>query len=282
MLVCAFAGYDRVMAAYRHAVAAGYRFFSYGDAMLLTRARLHPRDRARARPRPGRLAAHPARLDPAAGVHAGRHPGHGQGHDPRRARGAAPRRPDHPRQHLPPVPAPGPRGHRRRRRPAPLRRLGAADPHRLGRLPGVLAREGGHRRRRHLPLRSRRQTDLPLARTLDGHPAGARVRHRDGVRRVPRLRHRCVLRARQRRSHHPLGTTQQGRAHPARPVVVRHRPGRHRRRPPPPPAQRRSHRERSASTATPSAACRSASRSPRCTGCSTSSPTSCPPIARAT
>ncbi len=37
MLVSAFAGYDRIRAAYRHAVAERYRFFSYGDAMLLTR-----------------------------------------------------------------------------------------------------------------------------------------------------------------------------------------------------------------------------------------------------
>jgi S-adenosylmethionine:tRNA ribosyltransferase-isomerase len=37
MLVCAFAGYPEVMAAYRHAVTRGYRFFSYGDAMFLTR-----------------------------------------------------------------------------------------------------------------------------------------------------------------------------------------------------------------------------------------------------
>jgi S-adenosylmethionine:tRNA ribosyltransferase-isomerase len=35
MLVAAFAGYDRIMSAYRHAVERRYRFFSYGDAMLL-------------------------------------------------------------------------------------------------------------------------------------------------------------------------------------------------------------------------------------------------------
>jgi len=39
MLVCAFAGTDHVLAAYRQAVHAGYRFFSYGDAMFATRAR---------------------------------------------------------------------------------------------------------------------------------------------------------------------------------------------------------------------------------------------------
>ena len=35
MLVSAFAGHEFVMTAYRHAVALRYRFFSYGDAMLL-------------------------------------------------------------------------------------------------------------------------------------------------------------------------------------------------------------------------------------------------------
>lgn len=34
-LVCAFAGREHVLAAYRHAVAAGYRFYSYGDCMFL-------------------------------------------------------------------------------------------------------------------------------------------------------------------------------------------------------------------------------------------------------
>ncbi len=39
MLVAAFAGHEQVKALYRHAIEARYRFFSYGDAMLLTRQR---------------------------------------------------------------------------------------------------------------------------------------------------------------------------------------------------------------------------------------------------
>jgi S-adenosylmethionine:tRNA ribosyltransferase-isomerase len=38
MLVCAFAGTERMRAAYAHAIEGGYRFFSYGDACLLERA----------------------------------------------------------------------------------------------------------------------------------------------------------------------------------------------------------------------------------------------------
>ncbi|MCX7383112.1 MAG: tRNA preQ1(34) S-adenosylmethionine ribosyltransferase-isomerase QueA [Alphaproteobacteria bacterium] len=37
MLTCAFAGRDRMRAAYAHAIAGGYRFYSYGDASLLER-----------------------------------------------------------------------------------------------------------------------------------------------------------------------------------------------------------------------------------------------------
>jgi S-adenosylmethionine:tRNA ribosyltransferase-isomerase len=35
MLVCAFAGRERVLAAYHHAVEERYRFFSYGDCMFI-------------------------------------------------------------------------------------------------------------------------------------------------------------------------------------------------------------------------------------------------------
>ena len=38
MLVSAFAGHATMHALYRHAIEAQYRFFSYGDAMLLERS----------------------------------------------------------------------------------------------------------------------------------------------------------------------------------------------------------------------------------------------------
>ena len=37
MLVSAFAGRDNIMRAYEAAIQESYRFFSYGDAMLITR-----------------------------------------------------------------------------------------------------------------------------------------------------------------------------------------------------------------------------------------------------
>lgn len=40
MLVSAFSGYENIMSAYQHAVEQEYRFFSYGDAMLLTKKEL--------------------------------------------------------------------------------------------------------------------------------------------------------------------------------------------------------------------------------------------------
>jgi S-adenosylmethionine:tRNA ribosyltransferase-isomerase len=41
MLVSAFAGYEHIMALYQHAIAQQYRFFSYGDSMLLSRETSH-------------------------------------------------------------------------------------------------------------------------------------------------------------------------------------------------------------------------------------------------
>ena len=41
LLVSAFAGTENIQHAYAHAVAERYRFFSYGDAMLLERRAAH-------------------------------------------------------------------------------------------------------------------------------------------------------------------------------------------------------------------------------------------------
>ena len=43
MLVCAFAGTETMKRAYAHAIAHDYRFYSYGDCCLLTRAGESPR-----------------------------------------------------------------------------------------------------------------------------------------------------------------------------------------------------------------------------------------------
>jgi S-adenosylmethionine:tRNA ribosyltransferase-isomerase len=38
MLVSAFAGFEHIRSLYRHAIESRYRFFSYGDAMLLAKS----------------------------------------------------------------------------------------------------------------------------------------------------------------------------------------------------------------------------------------------------
>ena len=70
---------------------------------------------------------------------------------------------DHPRQHVPPVPAARPRADRAARRAAPVHGLGRPDPDRFGRLPGRLAgRPAGRRRgRRDVPQPPRR-VDPPV------------------------------------------------------------------------------------------------------------------------
>jgi len=51
MLVCAFSGLDAMKATYAHAIVAGYRFYSYGDACLLFRAPPLPEGEAESRRR---------------------------------------------------------------------------------------------------------------------------------------------------------------------------------------------------------------------------------------
>ena len=58
-------------------------------------------------------------------------------------------------------------------------------PHRLGWLPGLLARPRRRRRRRDVPLHLRRLAPPPHARARRGHAGAPRRRHPDGARRLP-------------------------------------------------------------------------------------------------
>ncbi len=161
-------------------------------------------------------------------LHARRHARDGQGRRSARARAA--RRAGHPRQHLPPALPPRRRADRGARRPPPVHGLGAADPHRFRRLPGLLARRDAQdrRRRRHVPLGLRRLPGALHARARDGRAGLARLRHRDGLRRV-RAGRRAARRARaRRRAHRALGRALRRRAAARGPAALRHRPGRHR------------------------------------------------------
>ena len=91
MLVSAFCGLEMMQRAYAHAIAAGYRFYSYGDACLLFRDGvermtdaffLSPDRRRDGAARRGEIV-HAARRGADAGLHAGRHPGDGEGTDAR-------------------------------------------------------------------------------------------------------------------------------------------------------------------------------------------------------
>ena len=88
MLVSAFCGLDTMKRAYAHAIAAGYRFYSYGDACLLLSGSHDAHDRPVVRFQPDRDATarrargeirDAARHGADAGVHAGRHAGDGEG-----------------------------------------------------------------------------------------------------------------------------------------------------------------------------------------------------------
>ena len=191
-------------------------------------------------------------------------------------------RADRSRQRLSSLAAARARGHCRARRPASLHGLAGADPHRLGRLPGLqpgpaAQGAGGWRR---LRIAHQRRPAVPHAGDVDRDPAHARRRHRHGVRRMHAVAgdagRGCALDATQP----ALGRPLEARAHRQRQRAVRHRPGRHVRRP----ARRIAGRagRTSASTAMPSAACRSASPRKRCSASRTTSRRACPKTGRAT
>ena len=135
----------------------------------------------------------------------------------------------HPGQHLPPLPAAGPRAHRPPGRAAQVHGLGSAHAHRLGRVPGRVDGRAAQdrRRRRHLPEPPRRLVPPLHAGALDRRPGGARRRHRGRLRPAGAA---GILVPRSRRGsdspNEPLGRTIPSGPHPAGSGAVRHHPGR--------------------------------------------------------
>ena len=156
---------------------------------------IHP---AIQRPRvagPRRGAADRPRHDPHSDLHARGHGRDRQGPLPprraRRGKGA-----DHPRQHLPPLPAARHGDHRTGRRRTPLLDVGGPDADRQRRLPGLLARGVPQAPGGGLPFPfAHRRLETPLhARERDRHRAHDRRRHHDGLRRVPPETRRATMR----------------------------------------------------------------------------------------
>ena len=83
----------------------------------------------------------------------------------------------------------------------------AADPDRQRRLPGVQPGEDPQDQgaRRRVPLAPGRLAAVSRAEGSDGHPARARLGHRDGVRRLPAAHQHAARVARRGRAHHALG-----------------------------------------------------------------------------
>ena len=161
------------------------------------------------------------------GVHARRHEGDRQDAPP--GRGARARRADRARQHVPPALPARRRVDRRARRPAPLHGLGRADPHRFGRLPGLLAPRhdrARRRRRRHVPQRLRRRRDALHARAGSAHPGEPGQRHRDVPRPGPAARRLEPGARRRRPPDDRMGRPAGGGAARRRPAALRHHPGR--------------------------------------------------------
>ena len=229
MLVCAFGGYDAVMQAYRHAVSERYRFFSYGDAMFLHERRMKFELLGTdGRARRGRMSFARGDVETPAFMPVGTY-GTVKAMTPEEL--TETRRADHARQHVPPDAAAGHGRDARARRPASLHALGAADPDRLRRLPGLQPGDAAqdHGGGRQLPLAGQRRSGAADAGALDAGAARPRCGHRDDLRRV-----HAVPGDRGGGAHVDGAVAALGRAQPRRvraaaesACAVRHRAGRH-------------------------------------------------------